>query len=167
MLPIIRKVTVSLKVNFNGTNTPVKVNFNQDIEELRNVQLWGIQTYFSAAKSIASTLVLDPDYSRVVISRFQFQGAFLNLYDTKNVNFLVNSPFCVFGTLQNGTEGIGANHPTITERDAKNFNGQKLDIQNSFVIFDKSVNQIADATRSIVIDFYYSRLDLDKAILKN
>ena len=167
MLPIIRKVTVSLKVNFDGSNHPVKVNFNQDIEELRNVQLWGVQTYFSGANPIASTLIFDPDYSRTVISRFQFQGAFLNLYDTKNVNFLVNFPFSVFGTLQNGTEGIGRDHPSITERDAKNFNGQKLDIQNSFVIFDKSVNQIADVKRSIVIDFYYSRLDLDKAILKN
>lgn len=167
MLPIIRKVTISLKVNFDGTSRPVKVNFNQDIEELRNVRLWGVQTYYSAAEPRASTLILDPDYSRPVISRKQFQGAFLNLYDTKNVNFLINCPFAVFGTLQNGVDGFGTTHPGITERDAKSFNGQFLDIQNSFVIFDGSVNNAADATRSIVIDIYYSRQDLDKELLKN
>tara|TARA_R110000868_G_scaffold60249_2_gene184345 strand:- start:166 stop:669 length:504 start_codon:yes stop_codon:yes gene_type:complete len=167
MLPIIRKVTIALKVDFDGTKKPVKINFNQDIEELRNVRLWGIQTYFSTANSTASTLTLDPDYGRAVISRTQFQGAFLNLYDIKNVNFLINCPFAVFGTLQNGNDGIGITHPSITERDAKNFNGQYLDIQSSFVIFDGSVNGVKDNTRSIVIDIYYSRTDLDAKLLKN
>jgi hypothetical protein len=167
MLPTIRKVTISLKVNFDGLGTPTKVNFNQDIEELRNVRLWGIETYYAAANPIASTLILDPDYSRTVISRFQFQGAFLNLYDTKNVNFLINCPFPVFGTLQNGTDGSGRQHPTITERDAKNFNGQYLDIQSSFVIFDGSVNNTEEGDkRVIVLDVYYSRQDLDKQLLK-
>jgi hypothetical protein len=167
MLPTIRKVTISLKVNFDGTSRPVKVNFNQDIEELRNVRLWGVQTYYSAAEPRASTLILDPDYSRAVISRLQFQAAFLNLYDTKNVNFLINCPFAVFGTLQNGADGIGTTDPSINERDAKSFNGQLLDIQNSFVIFDGSVNNRPDATRVIVLDIYYSRQDLDKELLKN
>jgi hypothetical protein len=166
MLPTIRKVTISLKVNFDGTNTPVKVNFNQDIEELRNVRLWGIETYYSGAKSLASTLPLDPDYTRIVISRFQFQGAFLNLYDTKNINFMINCPFSVFGTLQNGVDGFGSNHPAINERDPKNFNGQFLDIQSSFVTFDASVNNVRDITRVIVMDIYYSRMDLDKVLLK-
>jgi len=165
MLPTIRKVTISLKVDFDGNNTPVKVNFNQDIEELRNVRLWGIETYYSGAKPLASTLALDPDYSRIVISRFQFQGAFLNLYDTKNVNFMINCPFSVFGTLQNGVDGFGFTHPAINERDAKSFNGQFLDIQNSFVIFDGSVNNVADGNRVIVIDVYYSRIDLDKKLV--
>lgn len=165
MLPTIRKVTIALKVNFDGTNNPVKINFNQDIEELRNVRLWGIETYYRTEKIIASTLVKDPDYLRPVISRLQFQGAFLNLYDTKNVNFLINCPFAVFGTLQNGVDGFGSYHPSINERDAKSFNGQFLDIQNSFVIFDGSVNNAIDDTRSIVIDVYYSRIDLDKKIV--
>lgn len=167
MLPIIRKVTIALKVNFDGSGSPVKVNFNQDIEELRNVRLWGVQTYYSGAKSLVSTLALDPDYGRVLISRLQFQSAFLNLYDTKNINFLINCPFAVFGTLQNGVDGNGTSHPSINERDAKSFNGQFLDIQNSFVIFDGSVNTRPDNTRSIVIDIYYSRIDLDKKIVKN
>jgi hypothetical protein len=167
MLPTIRKVTIALKVNFNGNNLPVKVNFNQDIEELRNVRLWGVQTYYSAVEPRASTLIFDPDYSRAVISRRQFQGAFLNLYDTKNVNFLINCPFAVFGTLQNGADGFGITHPGILERDAKNFNGQFLDIQNSFVIFDGSVNNVIDTKRVIEIDIYYSRQDLDKELLKN
>lgn len=166
MLPTIRKVTISLKVDFDGLGTPVKVNFNQDIEELRNVRLWGIETYYAAAKFVVSTLPLDPDYSRTLISRLQFQGAFLNLYDTKNVNFLINCPFPVFGTLQNGTDGNGTNHPSITERDAKNFNGQYLDIQSSFVIFDGSVNNTQRDNRVIVLDVYYSRQDLDKELLK-
>jgi hypothetical protein len=168
MLPIIRKVTISLKVNFDANATPVKVNFNQDIEELRNVRLWGIQTYYSNNEVPRfSTLILDPDYSIAVISKQQFQGAFLNLYDTKNVNFLINCPFAVFGTLQNTadllplTKGFG-----ITERHAKNFNGQYLDIQNSFVIFDRSVNSQEPEQRTIVLDVYYSRIDLDKELLK-
>ena len=166
MLPIIRKVTISLKVNFDGNATPVKVNFNQDIEELRNVRLWGIQTYYSAKEPRASTVILDPDYSIPVISRFQFQGAFLNLFDTKNVNFLINCPFSVFGTLQNGADGFGTTHPAIVERDAKNFNGQYLDIQSSFVIFDGSVNVQEREQRTILLDVYYSRQDLDKELLK-
>jgi hypothetical protein len=167
MLPTIRKVTISLKVDFDGLGTPVKVNFNQDIEELRNVRLWGIETYYSAKEPRASTLILDPDYSIPVISRFQFQGAFLNLFDTKNVNFLINCPFSVFGTLQNGADGFGTTHPGIVERDAKNFNGQYLDIQSSFVIFDASVNNVQrPEQRTIVLDVYYSRQDLDKELLK-
>jgi hypothetical protein len=166
MLPIIRKVSIPLKVNFNGLNTPIKVNFNQDIEELRNVRLWGIQTYYAGAKFLASIVPLDPDYSTAIISRFQFQGAFLNLYDTKNVNFLINCPFSVFQTIQNGVDAFGIHHPCVTERDPKDFNGQFLDIQNSFVIFDASVNNVRES-RSILIDVYYSRIDLDVKIIKN
>lgn len=167
MLPTIRKVTISLKVNFDGTNTPVKVNFNQDIEELRNVRLWGIETYYSVDRlTINSTLKQDPDYSRIVISKTQFQGAFLNLYDTKNVYFLQNSPFAVFGTLQNNGDSFIGKDFAITERDPKNFNGQFLDIQSSFVTFDASVNNVTDITRVIVMDIYYSRMDLDKVLLK-
>lgn len=166
MLPTIRKVTVNLKVNFNGLGTPIKINFNQDIEELRNVRLWGLETYYKTDKIIASTLIKDADYLRPVISKFQFQGAFLNLYDVKNVNFLINCPFAVFGTLQNGVDGFGLYHPAINERDAKSFNGQYLDIQNSFVIFDGSVNNVED-NRVIVLDVYYSRIDLDKKFFKN
>lgn len=168
MLPIIRKVTISLKVNFDASGKPVKVNFNQDIEELRNVRLWGIQTYYSADEQARfSTLILDPDYSIRVITKTQFQGAFLNLYDTKNVNFLINCPFAVFGTLQNSTELLPTTKDFgITERDAKNFNGQYLDIQSSFVIFDASVNVQRPEQRTIVLDVYYSRQDLDKELLK-
>ena len=80
---------------------------------------------------------------------------------------MVNCPFAVFGTLQNGVDGIANTHPCINERDAKSFNGQFLDIQNSFVIFDGSINNRPDDTRTIVIDIYYSRIDLDKKIVKN
>jgi len=166
MLPTIRKVAISLKVDFDGTGTPVKVNFNQDIEELRNVRLWGIQTYYSGEEARASTLIFDPDYSITVINKDQFQGAFLNLYDTKNVFFLQNCPFAVFGTLQNGADNLGNKSIGIVERDAKNFNGQYLDIQSSFVIFDGSVNVQRPEQRTIVLDVYYSRQDLDKELLK-
>jgi hypothetical protein len=168
MLPIIRKVSVSLKVKFDGLGTPIKVNFNQDIEELRNVRLWGVQTYYFAGKApfgTFGTLFTDPDYKIDVISKKQFQGAFLNLYDTKNVFFLQNAPFVIFNTIQNNTE---KEFFGIVERDAKNFNGQFLDLTASFVKFDGSANPLLEPaeTRTIVIDFYYSRIDLDNELLK-
>lgn len=159
MLPIIKKVAVSLKVKFDGSKNPIKVNFNQDIEELRNVRLWGVQTYY-----LTGTLKKDPDYKINVINALQFQGAFLNLYDTKNVFFLRNAPFVIFNTIQNHTSGF-----SIVERDAKNFNGQFLDLTASYVTFDGNANNVIfeDPIKTIVIDFYYSRINIDEKLFIN
>jgi len=102
-----------------------------------------------------------------VISKNQFQNGFLNLYDTNNINFLINAPLVIFGTIQNDMANFGGARikSGIVERDAKSFNGQKIDMQNSSVVFNGDANQLVE-TRIIFMDIYYSRMDLDKVIIK-
>lgn len=184
MKHIIRKKTVTVKFFFN-TNKEVifnktKINFEED-QELRMVRLWGVQTFYrgediavgDTEKVESGILLNDLDYSLPLITKNLFQLAHLNLYDTKGVNFLKDAPFCIFQTIQNNwTKSSIPNteqnpEADIVERDTKTFTGQHLDLQNSFIELATVGFSPADKTPefSIMIDFYYSRIDLDKNIV--
>lgn len=189
MKQVIRKKSVILKFDFNTNQEFIfektKINFVDD-EDLRNVQLWGIQTFYKGTTIVNEQLppnnlfngilIDDIDYGLPLISKNLFQLAHLNLYDTKGENFLRDCPFVVFQTIQNQwIEQPIIIEPfdqktlsDIVERDAKYFTGQKLDLQNSYIelatIGLGGVDKIGEF--SIVIDFYYSRIDLD-TLIKN
>jgi hypothetical protein len=184
MKHIIRKKTVTVKAFINkgavNNTVKVKVNFEED-QELRLVRLWGVQTFYRgedlqqgdiAIPIVNGILPNDLDFGLPLISKESFQIAHLNLYDTKGVNFLKDAPFCIFQTIQNNWTKSGVPNTDqnpeadIVERDTKTFVGQHLDLQNSFIEF-ASIGFDGDAgfEFSIMIDFYYSRIDLDKNIV--
>jgi len=171
MLPTIRKVTSITKLEFDGTGKKKVFNFYKDLDELRDCRIWGLEAYYfeeqASVIQTQGTLTYDPDYNLPVISKNQFQNGFLNLYDTNNINFLINAPLVIFGTIQNDMANFGGARikSGIVERDAKSFNGQKIDMQNSSVVFNGDANQLVE-TRIIFMDIYYSRMDLDKVIIK-
>ena len=180
MKNVIRKKTVSVVVTVPAvqTGSRYKFNFAED-EDLRNVKLWGVQTFYAGdLMNDAQTLnpngiiPFDPDWSIGLIDKIKFQQTFLNLYDTKSINFLKDAPFCIFQTIQANWTQSGvpeADNPVsdIVERDTKYFIGQDLDLQNSFIEIVNNANVKTGETFSIVIDFYYSRIDLDNVKLVN
>jgi hypothetical protein len=183
MKNVIRKESVEIKVNIpKGTPLGSSVKFNfTDNENLRNVKLWGVQTFYKGQENARlglnnqnGILIKDLDYQLDLLSKDEFQRCFLNLYDINNDNFLIQAPFVIFQTIQNVWSKGGTPLPPplenpdgdIVERDTKYFSGQLLDLQNSFISFwnDKP---FSDAEFSIVIDIYYSRIDLDTLVKLN
>jgi len=169
MLPIIRKTTVIQKYNFDkriNLKTTYKIPF-PDNEDLRNVKLWGVQSYYGNNLSdvmpiLDGILPRDIDYKLPVIPKFTFVNTFLTLYDKNNVEFLKQCPIVVFQTIQNDTgifDGeIRSREFDICERDNKVFTGQFLDLQNSYY---EIINPLIEGEYSLVTEFYYSRIDLD------
>jgi hypothetical protein len=162
MLPIIRKATVIQKYTFDSAiKTNYKIPF-PDNEDLRNVKLWGVQSYYGRVKEELFSfgiLESEPDYQLPLINKDTFQKTFLTLYDKNNVEFLKQCPIIVFQTIQNNIE-LGSNRieGDICERDNKVFTGQFLDLQNSYY---ELINIDLKGEYSFVTEFYYSRIDLD------
>lgn len=159
MKTIIRKETISLQCISQALvgNQYVQSFRFKDNENLRNVKIWGVQTYY---KDIFINSLDFPIGYPDLPSKGQFRRLFLNLYDTKGINFLHTAPFVIFQSIEHGTmftNKYGEN-TTIQEKDFKYFKGQKLDLQNSSVEY---ISNKADKF-TIVLDIYYSRIDLDK-----
>ena len=182
-LPIIREITIFTKVNLEKIDTlfqQKKINF-QDNNELRNVRLWGVQSYYyyDYNKSIptinyfSGQIKTDPNYNLPIVRKKFFQQTFLNLYDINNDNFLKDAPLPIFQTIENSQEEFDDvdvfREETIVEKDHKIFTGQLFDLQNSSLsmIFpdEKYPNP---STFVIPLTFQYSRIDLDanKNLLK-
>lgn len=174
MKNVIRKKTVSIVCVVPAVQTGARYKFNfAEDEDLRNVQLWGVQTFYKGdAEDDAGTinpngiLIKDPDWNVDLIDKIHFMQTFLNLYDVGSDNFLKDAPFVIFQTVQgnwtqSGVPDVDNPVSDIVERDPKYFTGQKLDLQNSFINIVNNSNVKAGETFSIVIDFYYSRIDLD------
>ncbi|MEI6508575.1 MAG: hypothetical protein WCO54_08810 [Bacteroidota bacterium] len=166
MLPTIRKTTIIQKYTFQkGFLGTYKIPF-PDNEDLRNIKLWGVQSYYGNSLALTTPifdgiLIGDPDYKDYIIPKYTFQGTFLTLYDKNNVEFLKQCPIVVFQTIQNSTMQIARdNYFTfdICERDNKVFTGQFLDLQNSYY---EIINATLDGEYSLITEFYYSRIDLD------
>lgn len=163
MLPIIRKTTVIQKYTFDqAVKQTYKIPF-PDNEDLRNVKLWGVQSYYGKFEGELVTslgiLIDDPDYQLPLINKDTFQRTFLTLYDKNNVEFLKQCPIIVFQTIQNNAEFHSRKTDCdICERDNKVFTGQFLDLQNSFY---ELININLKGEYSLVTEFYYSRIDLD------
>jgi hypothetical protein len=185
MKNVIRKESVIIKASIpKGTPIGANLKFNfQDNENLRQVNLWGIQTYYRGELKpqppvnpltfgmYNGILKQDLDYGLLLLDKAIFQRSFINLYDIHNDNFVINAPLVIFQTIQDNWSMGGTPLPPpqtnpdgdIVERDAKIFCGQHLDLQNCFISFVNS-EVFTDVEFSIVIDFYYSRIDLDKLI---
>lgn len=184
-LPIIREITIFTKVDLQRVdieNLQKKVNF-KDNNELRNVKLWGVQTYYKYLYSKTPDLIIydsgaftnDPDFQLPIIEQKYFQQSFLNLYDINNDNFLKDAPLPIFQTIENSQNESFQPLPrverdsTIVEKDHKIFTGQLFDLQNSSVSIIFPDNDIPDPSIFVIpITFQYSRIDLDanKNLLK-
>jgi len=183
-LPIIREITIFTKVDLQKIdirNLQKKVNF-KDNNELRNVKLWGVQTYYKYLYSKTPDLITydsgaftnDPDYQLSIIEKKYFQQSFLNLYDINNDNFLKDAPLTIFQTIENSQdENIILPHinreSTIVEKDHKIFTGQLFDLQNSSITIIYPDGKFPDPLTFVIpITFQYSRIDLDanKNLLK-
>jgi hypothetical protein len=174
MKQVIRKKTVNVKFTLPKgiVGGKTKITF-QDDEDLRNVQLWGVQTFYRGAAATGlnnGVLPTDLDYTLPLLQKDLFLLTHLNLLDINNVNFLKDSPFVLFQTIQNNwSKGGNPNFTnpdgTIAERDTKYFTGQRLDLQNSFIEMATAGFPNTQDEQSIVINFYYSRLDLDSNAL--
>jgi len=157
MLPTIRKTTIFQKFKGYGSNETEKVFF-EDNEDLRNVRIWGINTYYAGKNSV--TMERDPNYILGIISLPRLLHSFLNLYDTNGVNFCKNIPLINFATMQNNSSDFSGDkfQSAVVERDNKFFTGQKLDLQNSFVV----INEHFTNTFVLPLEIYYTRIDLDE-----
>jgi hypothetical protein len=181
MSKVINEITIFTKVNLERNDIDFlqkKVNF-EDNNELRNVRLWGVQTYYKYKYFKTPELIIyesgqfinDPDYNLPLITKKFFQQSFLNLYDINNVNFLKNAPLPIFQTIENSqNESFIPNKvdraSTIVEKDHKIFTGQLFDLQNSSVTLIYPDNDFPDPLTFIVpITFYYSRLEQDSKLL--
>jgi hypothetical protein len=170
MKNVIRKETIIIKnVQFGGIGIPEKFQF-PDNENLRNVKLWGIQTFYLDQQGAnAGQLFADPDYNIALIPQDVFQNCYLTLKDKKNVNFLKRCPFVIFQTIENGGIAISSRYDpssnSIVEKDHKVLSGQLLDLNNSYVELATNGLKPFEA-KTIVINFYYSRIDLEKVTMK-
>jgi len=166
MIPTIRKTSVFQ--NFNLFSKKVnKVTFD-DNEDLRNVRIWGINTYSLGSGNIGSTMTYNPNMGvdRLAIVNNVLKRSFLNLYDINGNNFVKDMPLIDFATTQNNP--FAYNPPAreidsidILDCDTKFFTGQKLDLQNSFVNIIWDGNEFVDKL-FLPLEFYYTRIDLDK-----
>lgn len=165
MKNVIRKETVIIKnVQFSGIGVPEKFQF-PDNENLRNIKLWGIQTFYvDDTKNSVGQLFKDPDYQIDLIPTDVFKNLFLTLKDKKNVTFLNRCPFVVFQTIENGSIADSTlKYPTavsLEEKDTKVLTGQELDLNNSFVEMATTGLKPFEP-KTIVINFYYNRIDLE------
>ncbi len=161
MIPTIRKTSVFQNFNL-FPNKVNKVTFD-DNEDLRNVRLWGINTYFTAKRS--ETMILNPNMGtdRICIVKDILQNSFLNLYDINGNNFVKDIPLIDFATMQSNPLTLNGDNRAcdILDYDTKFFTGQKLDLQNSFVNIIWDGNVFVDKL-FLPLEFYYTRIDLDK-----
>jgi hypothetical protein len=165
MYPTIKKLNVSIEIKFNGKNTKIKFPFKNDTPELRNVRIWGLQTYYGDKNVLYGNFSNDITYLKPLIDQKEFQNCYITLYDRKNVNFVKDAPVVIFQTIQGNSE---VRNIEITERDNKTFCGQILDLQNSYIEFTADVNNIVNDSPLIFnCDIYYSKLDEKVPFLKN
>jgi len=163
MIPTIRKTSVFQ--NFNLFSNKVnKVTFD-DNEDLRNVRIWGINTYYLQSGNVGSTMTYNPNMNldRLAITKPILQNSFLNLYDINGNNFIKDMPLIDFATTQNNPFSYNGSlrKNDIVEYDTKFFTGQKLDLQNSFVNIIWDGAELVDKLY-LPLEFYYTRIDLDK-----
>ena len=182
MLPVIRKVMIftKIEIDIDTIGSIARINFKPN-NELRNVKLWGVQSYYRYSYSKTPTLIKyesgqftqDLDFHTDLINKDYLQRSFLNLYDTNGVNFLRNAPLPIFQTIENGQDEFYSNNgeeivdreSTIVEKDNKEFNGQLLDLQNSYINIVWSGLDYKNP-KVIPLEFYYSRIDLDNTTTK-
>lgn len=160
MQNIVRKETITIDVFFSSAETkPVFKYLFPDNENLRNAKIWGFQMYYN------DVLKNDLLYKHKLIQKGDLQSTFVDMYDKKNINFLIFAPAVTFQTIQDNEIAINTRDKTqINERDAKFFCGQLIDIRNCYLSIVNNANLTKDTIQTYVVDVYYSRIGLDEGI---
>lgn len=162
MKNVIRKETVIINNITSGEVGIIKYQF-PDNQNLRKCKLWGIQSFYFGNETQTGLTKIDPDYSLPLIVQEVYKRTFLTLCDTKNIKFLKQAPLVIFQNLQNGCDIIN-NYSSITEIDTKTFNGQSLDLNNSFIEIAPGAKPFDHA--SLIINFFYTNTDIENSISK-
>ena len=157
MQNIVRKETISIDVFFpSGATTPVFKFLFPDNDNLRNAKIYGFQIYYN------TILKSDLLYKHPLISKEILQNTFVDMYDKKNINFLIFAPAVIFQTIQDNEFAVNSRDEfQINERDSKYFCGQLLDFSNCYFSVVNNASLIFDKQLSFVFDVFYTRVDLD------
>ena len=141
---IIRHEMVSINIPANSTLTRFNI---PDLPNLRNVHLFGVQTWNSTeiTKDIISG---NPVCTEDIVSN----TSFITLVNYGGKEFLKQAPAVMFDTVlkQKG----GADKFLLTEYDHKSFVGQKVNYPKSFVEFTEPPATNVDT--AYVFSVYYS-----------
>ena len=126
MKRIVKHELVEVFIPANSTATRFLL---PDLQNLRNVNLWGIQMYYDKIVPIS---ILS---NRNVIKKATLQRSFLTLENYAGRQFLKQSPIVLFQTIENNLADTGAGNDdsSIQEKDFKNFVGQKTNYPKSYI----------------------------------
>lgn len=127
-----------------------------DLQNLRNVALWGVQIYYDA---IVPYSIIS---GAPTITKTDAQLSFLTLENYAGRQFLHQSPYFLFQTIENNMAATQDNPCTEQEKDFKNFVGQKVNWPKSYIdtvtpIADKAVNKV------FLVSVYYTDLGEEMA----
>lgn len=122
-----------------------------DLQNLRNVSLWGVQIYYDA---IVPYSIIS---GAAVINKQDAQYSFLTLENYAGRQFLNKSPYLMFQTIENNMAATQNDSATEQEKDFKNFVGQKVNWPKSYIdtvtpIADKSIDKV------FLVSVYYTDL---------
>ena len=125
-----------------------------DLPNLRNVQVWGVQMYYS---DIVPFSVIS---QRPLIDKAQYKNSFLTLVNYSGNEFLKQAPVDMFQTIENGLSAVAIpGSPTvpssIQEKDFKNFTGQKVNYPKSFIEVSQPVPVVA-FEQVFLVSIYYT-----------
>lgn len=130
-----------------------------DLQNLRNVALWGVQIYYD--KIVPFSVIS----GRPVIGKGDAQFSFLTLENYAGRQFLHQSPYLLFQTIENNMAQTQQDDCTEQEKDFKNFVGQRVNWPKSYI---DTVQPIADkATDKVfLLSVYYTDLGEETAAEK-
>lgn len=114
------------------------------LNNLNNVELWGMQVYSS---DIVKISVIS---QKAVIPKDVLQNAFITLVNYAGRQFLNQCPMVVFQTIENN---LGAPVNTIQEKDFKSFTGQKVNFPKSFI--NTSAIPVVAFDQVFLVSVYY------------
>jgi hypothetical protein len=132
-----------------------------DAQNLRNVQCWGIQTYYGGTAATDNPIVPKSIISNLnVIDKKTFQISFLTLQNYAGREFDKQAPLVQYQTIENNMVSIPFAENVFTEcsiqeKDFKNFIGQKINFPKSYI---DCVGKISSDTEDLVflISVYYT-----------
>lgn len=120
-----------------------------DAQNLRNTQIWGLQVYYS--QIIPNSIIS----AKKTITKTIFQQSFLTLQGYSGREFLKQSPFPIFQTIENNLSQFAEIECSEQEKDFKNFVGQRINYPKSYI---DTVNIVSDPLVDLVylISIYYT-----------
>lgn len=124
-----------------------------DAQNLRDVNTWGVQAYYSGIipKSIISNLD--------VIDKTTFQKSFITFENYGGREFDKQAPLVQYQTIENNMVSVPFGETfteaSIQEKDFKNFVGQKINFPKSYI---DVIGKISDDTKDLVflLSIYYT-----------